>query len=369
MHQHAGFARSRPRQHQDIGLFAVVGDDSLLDRIVQVFDNAAPRSRRGLARQFLLALGQPAPHEIVAAQAEIIHRQAQRFGHRFQAALHVFGHHVNLHHLLVVMQLQWREIRLQKILPGLSQMDAHGRTEYRQALVETDHFLFVQPQQRTVEQFCGFFDASFQRDVGINRRQQLTQRGLRQQIDALLLVARHAEQMFDDHIGCSAAQCCGIFQRLPIALQRDEDRFRIHVFEADAAKAAVFIAAIAGQTANDARQFFRQGVAVPCIFQSLRGMAQLQQRTFAFLQIGSRFAHLRNQRDLQRSGFFQPPFRCIFDAGMDKSGQRGIVAGNPQFFQIVQRSADFLRTQTRHAHQFVGGNPFVGIGIEQGAHQ
>ena len=38
-------------------------------------------------------------------------------------------------------------------------------------------------------------------------------------------------------------------------------------------------------------------------------VAQLQQRTFAFLQIGGGFAHLRNQRDLQRSGFFQPLFR------------------------------------------------------------
>jgi len=42
MHQHAGLARSGASQYQYIGLFAVVGDDTLLARVVERFDNRSP---------------------------------------------------------------------------------------------------------------------------------------------------------------------------------------------------------------------------------------------------------------------------------------------------------------------------------------
>ena len=73
---------------------------------------------RGLARELLVPVRQPAAQEGVALQAEVVHGQAQRLGHRLQAALRILGHHVDLHHLLVVVQLQRREVGLVK--PRLS---------------------------------------------------------------------------------------------------------------------------------------------------------------------------------------------------------------------------------------------------------
>ena len=38
-------------------------------------------------------------------------------------------------------------------------MDGHGGTEHRQTLVQTNDFLFVQPQQRPIQQSFGFADS------------------------------------------------------------------------------------------------------------------------------------------------------------------------------------------------------------------
>ncbi len=42
VHQRPRLARSRPGEHQHVGLFTVVRNDPLLNRMVQIFDNRAP---------------------------------------------------------------------------------------------------------------------------------------------------------------------------------------------------------------------------------------------------------------------------------------------------------------------------------------
>jgi hypothetical protein len=173
MDEDARLARAGAGEDQHIGVLAIVGDDTLLHRVGQRLDDLAPGLRRRLPRQFLLPVGQPALHEGVARQAEIVERQAQGIGHRLQAALHVLGHDVNLHHLFVVMQLQRREVGLAELpLPVGVEADGHRRAENRQPLVEADHFLFVQPEQRAVEQPRGLPDLRLEQQVGFDGGQQ-----------------------------------------------------------------------------------------------------------------------------------------------------------------------------------------------------
>ena len=51
MHQHPGLAGAGACEHQHVGLLPVVGDDSLLDRIVQALDDGAPTIRGWSAAQ------------------------------------------------------------------------------------------------------------------------------------------------------------------------------------------------------------------------------------------------------------------------------------------------------------------------------
>ena len=158
MDQDSRLARAGAGQHQDAGLFSVVGDNALLDGILQVFHNGPPRLRRGLARNLLVAGRQPAAQKILLLQAEIVHDESQRVGHGLQAALDVLRHDVNLEHLVLVMELERCEVGVGEAALFLTQTDGHGGAEYGQSLIEADDFLFVQPQQGTVQQSFGIPD-------------------------------------------------------------------------------------------------------------------------------------------------------------------------------------------------------------------
>ena len=144
--QHSRLARAGPGEHQHVGLFPLVGDDALLDRVLQSFDDGPPSIGRGLAANLPVSAGQPAVEERLLLQGEVVHRQAQRVGHGGQAVFGERHHHVDLQDLSFVVQREGLEVG-----PGeaasipLFQADGHGRTKHRQALVEADDLLFVQP--------------------------------------------------------------------------------------------------------------------------------------------------------------------------------------------------------------------------------
>ena len=64
-------------------------------------------------------------------------------------------HHVDLQHLTFVVEPEWFEVGVGEAasLLLLREADGHGRTEYRQTLVEADDLLLVQPQEGAVQQF------------------------------------------------------------------------------------------------------------------------------------------------------------------------------------------------------------------------
>ena len=184
MHQHPRLAGARPGQHQRVGVFPVVGDDGALVGLGQRFDDAFPGLRRGLPFQFIFAPGQPALAEDIARQAEVIHRQLQRIGHPFDAALGILGHDVNLPGQLVVMQLQRLVIAFLELqLPVAFQLQGHRRAEDGQPLVQAQDVLFVQPEQGAVDQFVDVPVFGGEQGIAGDAGGELAQRGFSQQID------------------------------------------------------------------------------------------------------------------------------------------------------------------------------------------
>ena len=152
VHQNAGLARSRSRQHQHMGLVAIIGDDALLVGIVERRHDGLPRGRRGLARQFLFPAGQPALQKARFRQPEIIQRQLQSLRKGDERAPRILGHDVDLEPLGIVVQFQRLEVGLGEIATLGDEFERHGRTENRQTLAEPQDLLFMQPQQGAVEQ-------------------------------------------------------------------------------------------------------------------------------------------------------------------------------------------------------------------------
>jgi len=154
----------------------------------------------------------------------------QRVCHGLETQLGVFRHNVDLDNLFGIVQDELHEIRLGKSAFFLFQLDRHRRTENGQAFVEPDHFLFVQPQQRQVQQFGRLLYIGHQYLIGFNSSGELSQRGFRQEIGAALPLRQTIQKMGQQVLGGGTAQPRGFFQCTPIPLQRHLYRFGIDVF-------------------------------------------------------------------------------------------------------------------------------------------
>ena len=155
MDEHACLAGTGAGKHKHVGVLAVVGDDGALVRLGQGLDDGFPGLRCGLQRQFLFAPRQPALAERLARQPEVIDRELRGVGDALDAAFGVLGHDVNLPGQLVVMQLQGLVVALLELqLPVVLQVQRHCGAEDGQPLVEAQNLLFVQPEQRALDQLA-----------------------------------------------------------------------------------------------------------------------------------------------------------------------------------------------------------------------
>ena len=108
-----------------------------------------------------------------------------------------------------------------------------------------------------------------------------------------------------------------------------------------------------------------RGLGQTPVPQHLRRHPQVQRRGFALAQVRRRLAHVPDQRDLQLGGGVEALAGRAFHAGVDERGQGGVVAGDAQPLQVVERVANALGAESRHAHQVVGGESLVRPGIDQ----
>ncbi|EXI70724.1 MAG: hypothetical protein AW07_03854 [Candidatus Accumulibacter sp. SK-11] len=356
----ARLARTGTGENERIAGLAVVGDDRLLHRVGQRLDDLAPRLRRRLPRHLVLALRQPTLHEVGTRQTEVVERQLQRVGHRLQTTLHVLGHDVDLQHLLVVMLLQWREVRLPELaLPVGVEPDGHCRPEHRQPLVEADHLLFVQPEQRPVEQARAIPDLRLEQQIALDRGQQPAERRLREHIGATRCRRQTGQQMVEEVCGGGATQFGRPRQRRPVALQDDRHRLGVQPPQRQAADTTLVAAAVGGQTAQQLPQPCRQRLPVTVVLQTLAQSPQMQQRRLAAHQVGRLFAQQIDQCLLEPGRTGQALRRRVVHSNLQVGGQRCVVAGDTQPLEVVQGRAQLLRAEPADRHQLVGRQALV----------
>ena len=221
---------------------------------------------------------QPAGQKLLLHECEVVHRQTQRFAHGGEAALGELHHDVDLQHLSLVVKRQGLEVRSGKAAPVAPlQPDRHGRAEHPQPLVEADHLQLVEPEQGPVQQFGRVPHRALQHQVGLDRLQELPQRGLGQEVGAPQPARQAVEQMSEQPAGRLAADAGDLLQRTPCAVQRDPRGLRVALADREAARGAVVLAApVEGDPPDDAEQPFRQRIGQTLVPQHLRGDTQME---------------------------------------------------------------------------------------------
>ena len=367
VHEHPGLAGAGTGEHQHVHLLPVVGDDSLLGGVVQALDDGPPRLGRSLAFDLLVPIRQPTAKEVLLPQAEVVHGQMQGVGRGLETAPGVLHHHMDLRHLPLVVELEGLEVRGGEAAPRclLFQLDGHRGTEHGETLVQADNFLFVQPEQRAVKELVGLPHPTLQHQVVFECDQQSAEGGLRKQVRPPAAGRQAGEQVLQKTMRPFPPQRSGLLQRAPGAQQLHAHRLGVGLAHPQAAAAAALAAAVDRDAAQDAPEPFGQRIGLPGVPQGLRGDPQMQRGPVSLLQIRRRGTQMRDEGGFQTVGLLQPLPGAALDPRMDECGQSGVVAGNAEPLQVVQGGSHAFRAQAGDAHQLVGGDALVRVGVDQ----
>ena len=249
--------------------------------------------------------------------------------------LGVLRHHVDLPHLLVVVELQGGVVRLGEPPPLRPEQDGHGGTEDRQALVQADHLLLVQPQQSPVHQTVGMPDLAVQHQVRFHRRQQLAHGGLGQQVRAPDALRQGGQQVVQQQPRGRAAQFGGLGQWSPVPLQRHLHGLPVPAPQSQAAPAATLAAPVGGDAPHHSPHQLRQRVGMALVLELLGRVSQVQRKHLAPGLVRGFFAHQVDQALFQRLRLPVAPAGRALNPSVDEGGDRRVVAGQPQPLQVV----------------------------------
>ena len=129
VNQRLRLARTGARENQRVRLLTVVRHDAPLQGVVEAFDDYAPRFRRRRPANLSFPVWQPSTQKFVSPKQEVVQGESERVGHRAKPSLHVLRHDVNLHYLLVVVELEGGEVAWTNLrLSGFSRMVIAGRS-------------------------------------------------------------------------------------------------------------------------------------------------------------------------------------------------------------------------------------------------
>ncbi|MOA04612.1 hypothetical protein D3C78_1241790 [compost metagenome] len=162
VHDHPRLAGAGTGEDQPVAV-VVVGDDELL-RGVERPDYGLPRGLAGGQGEDLVLAGEIAAQELLLAVAEVVQHQAQGGGHFLEGDFRILAHHVHLDAPLAVVLVEALEVLLEVALALALRADGdgHGPAHHGHAVVESQHLLLVQVQQRM---FNGRL-ALLRRDIG-----------------------------------------------------------------------------------------------------------------------------------------------------------------------------------------------------------
>ena len=270
--------------------------------------------------------------------------------------------------MVCVVQSQGLEVHLAKLPTSiLAQVDGHGRAKDSETFVEADDLLLVQPEQRPIDQLVRLLESVFEIHIGFHFVQQFAECGLGEKICALASRRQAIEQMLQQPLCCVSAQVGGLGKRPPISIQCHAQGFVVQRAQSDTARGAVVSVPIAFDAAQKAEHPFGQCL-MALVLQPLCGDAQMQHPRVALGHVRCDLSKVVDQRPLQPRRFVETFVRVTPHAVVDVGRQHGVVAGDAEILQVVQRFAHAFGLQTAHAHQFVSGNPFIGVCFDERAH-
>ena len=119
-------------------------------------------------------------------------------------------------------------------------------------------------------------DSVPQRQVFVDRPDQVAQGGLGQQVGASGPFGEGVEQVFEQSVGGGATQLCDGGNVVPFPLQGDLDALPVPAAQGEAAPAGSFVPAVGGDAVDQPVDQQRQGVTVALGFEFLGHGSQVQ---------------------------------------------------------------------------------------------
>ena len=124
--------------------------------------------------------------------------------------------------------------------------------KHREALVEADDLLFVQPEQGPVQELARIPDPAPELQVRFDGLEKLAQGGLDQEIRALDARLKLLPQMLQEHLRGRAAPTGRFEECRPVAIQFHADLIAVQLTQIEAAR-AVFAPSVHAETAQQAQ--------------------------------------------------------------------------------------------------------------------
>ena len=374
VHDHARLAGAGAGEHEQIGLVAG-GDDRLLRRVAERLDDGAEGLGRGLDLQLLLAAGEVAAQEGLLAEREVGTDQLQRLRDAREGQPRVLGHHVHLQRARVVVGIEQRVVADRVApAPGFGRhAQRHRAAEHRQPLLQRDHLLLVQVQQRALDRGQRIADAVRQQRIGFQRRAQVFEREVDQQHVLLRRIGRHArEQRLQQALRQRAAQLRGFADRAPGAAQAHAQPFAPERAQRQAGLARRESDAIERQAFQQLAQ--QLGIARQALVEQALVQRPQMQRPFLAAGIGGGFRQQADQRRFDRADLLEAAHRAALAAGALRSQPGGELqaelqqAGTVHVIEQAQHRHRLLvrpGAQRRQLRERIDAQAVVGIGLQQ----
>ena len=141
----------------------------------------------------------------------------------------------------------------------------------------------------------------------------------------------------NNSLGAGPAQLRRLHQGPPFPLQRHLHCVSVPAPDRQAAPTATLSPPIGGDATDDSPKSLRKGIVVAVVPESLVSEPEMECRGIAALHVRSRLPHEVDERLLHRRRLLESSQGRVLHPGVDKSRERGIVAGDSDGFQVVER--------------------------------
>ena len=134
------------------------------------------------------------------------------------------------------------------------------------------------------------------------------------------------------------------------------------------AAAAADAAAVSGDALQRAGHMLGPGIGESGVFETLRRDPQVQGSLLALVHVGGEFAHHLDELLLHVCRCLESTVGGAAHAYMHERGHHGVVAGETEPLEVIERGRDAGGGQARDLHERVGGYALVGVRVDERLH-